>query len=61
MKDKYYDWVKRLGQYHLSIGGQSTTLCGMPMMGNNYAKVIPKDERTKCNKCFNIAEIRSLT
>ena len=45
------DWVKKLGQWHLS-GGNGQTLCGVPMLGNNYAKYIPENERTKCDKCF---------
>ena len=44
-------WVKKLGQWHLS-GGNGETLCGSPMLGNNYAKYIPEEERTKCDKCF---------
>ena len=45
------DWVKKLGQWHLS-GGNGQTICGKPMLGNNYAKYIPENERTKCVKCF---------
>ena len=45
------DWVKKLGQWHLS-GGNGQTLCGVLMLGNNYAKYIPENERTKCSKCF---------
>tara|TARA_R100001480_G_C4630540_1_gene167846 strand:+ start:64 stop:303 length:240 start_codon:yes stop_codon:yes gene_type:complete len=46
-----WSWVKKLGQWHLS-GGNGQTLCGVPMLGNNYAKYIPENERTKCAKCF---------
>jgi hypothetical protein len=45
------DWVKKLGQWHLS-GGNGQTRCGVPMLGNNYAKYIPENERTKCEKCW---------
>jgi len=44
-------WVKKLGQWHLS-GGKGETICGRPMLGNNYAKYIPKSERIKCPDCF---------
>ena len=37
------DWVKKLGQWHLS-GGNGQTRCGVPMLGNNYAKYIPENE-----------------
>ena len=47
------DWVKRLGQWHLS-GDDHRTKCGCPMLGNNYARVIPEDERTKCKECHGI-------
>jgi len=44
-------WVKKLGQWHLS-GGNGETICGKPMLGNNYAKYIPESERSKCPDCF---------
>tara|TARA_R100000353_G_C6494568_1_gene192567 strand:+ start:799 stop:978 length:180 start_codon:yes stop_codon:yes gene_type:complete len=44
-------WVKKLGQWHLS-GGNGETICGKPMLGNNYAKYIPENEREKCPDCF---------
>lgn len=44
------DWVKRLGQWHFS-GDDGKTLCGCPMLGNNYARVIPEKERTPCTEC----------
>ena len=49
--DDRLSWVKKLGQWHLS-GGNGQTLCGVPMLGNNYAKYIPENERVKCDKCF---------
>lgn len=55
-----YDWVKRLGQWHLFQGDDSCTICGMPMLGNNYAKIIPKDQRTKCEKCFTCQSLTTI-
>ena len=49
------NWVKKLGQWHLS-GGNGQTLCGRPMLGNNYAKHIPESERSKCPDCFKFDE-----
>jgi len=51
LNETYPAWVKKLGQWHLS-GGNGQTICGAPMLGNNYAKYIPETERTKCPKCF---------
>jgi len=51
------DWVKRLGQWHISESG-THTLCGMPLLGNNYSHVIPKSERKKCPKCHGLGEER---
>lgn len=48
-------WVKRLGQWHLYRQGESTTLCGMPMLGNNYSKIIPEKERKTCTKCATVS------
>ncbi len=52
---KTYDWVKRLGQWHLSAPGEPVTLCGQPMLGNNYASVIEETERNPCPACFEAA------
>ena len=49
--ETYRPWVKKLGQWHLS-NDDGKTRCGVPMLGNNYAKYIPENERTKCEKCF---------
>lgn len=52
-----YDWVKKLGQWHkVEKGG--TTICGMPLLGNNYARDIPECDREKCPKCHGIGEER---
>ena len=50
LNETYPPWVKKLGQWHLVDDGK--TRCGVPMLGNNYAKYIPENERTKCPKCF---------
>jgi hypothetical protein len=52
------DWVKRLGQWHIVIKSGNGTICGMPLLGNNYAYEIPEDKRTKCPKCHGIGEGR---
>jgi hypothetical protein len=53
-----FDWVKRLGQWHLYTTESDGTLCGAPMLGNNYAKMIPVGERKKCPKCHGLGEDR---
>ena len=52
---KYWEWTKRLGQRHWSDGG-SRTFCGMPMLGNNYARIIPDDQKKDCEKCLKAIE-----
>ena len=49
--ETYRPWVKKLGQWHLA-DDNGQTRCGVPMLGNNYAKYIPENERSKCAKCF---------
>jgi hypothetical protein len=51
---KTNDWVKKLGQWHLAEPNKGTTLCGMPMLGNNYANIIDEKDRIKCKECFRI-------
>ena len=46
-----FTWVKRLGQRHYSIPSSGQTLCGMPMLGNNYAKLIPEGDQEECTEC----------
>jgi hypothetical protein len=29
-------WLKRIGDIHIAVEKGSTTLCGRPMLGNNY-------------------------
>lgn len=48
-------WVKRLGQYHLYDSEKEECVCGMPALGNNYAVVIPYDQRVKCEECWRVA------
>lgn len=53
------DWVKKLGQWHLTdVKTQGVTKCGMPLLGNNYAYDIPESERQKCPKCHGLGEER---
>lgn len=54
----FYSFVRRLGQWHLFKSNESTSLCGMPMLSNNYSDVIPIQYRTKCMACFN--EMKSI-
>ena len=60
--DGVVDWVKKLGQWHLS-DGNGKTFCGVPMLGNNYARDIPESERVKCDRCFHFLYLspRNLT
>ena len=53
---KHTDWVKRLGQWHLAEKGQGVTLCGRPMLGNNYAREIPVEKRKQCKECWKQAQ-----
>jgi hypothetical protein len=46
-------WTKKLDDMHIVSPEGSTTLCGKPMLGNNYADVFP--ERTICKECFKQA------
>ena len=52
---KYFNWVKRIRQAHLS-GPASVTLCGMPMLGNNYARDYEQQHWNRCEKCYNKAQ-----
>ena len=48
------DWVKKLGQWHIVDPQKGVTRCGLPMLGNNYARLINDEERTKCSKCWEV-------
>jgi hypothetical protein len=53
-----YKFTKRLGQQHWATMDSSATLCGMPMLGNNYAKHLhlTTDGKEKpCEKCEELA------
>jgi len=56
-----YEWTKKLGQQHWSVpGSYSGTLCGMPMLGNNYAKHIDEEDKTPCPQCAHQAQLYRL-
>ena len=46
-----YEWTKKLGQQHFSVPGEHGTLCGMPMLGNNYARAYSDADKTPCPIC----------
>jgi len=52
----HYEWTKRLGQQHFAESGKNETLCGKPMLGNNYAKHLTDEEKTPCNECAAIED-----
>lgn len=53
-------WTKKLGQKHYTRDGMTETLCGRPMLGNNYASVIPESEQKECEECVKVLESESL-
>jgi hypothetical protein len=53
-----YDWVKRLGQWHIVENSTHGTICGMALLGNNYAREIPECDRKKCPKCHGLGDER---
>lgn len=46
----FYTWKKKYGDLHLAATNSSTTLCGMPIVGYNYAVLAGKNEKI-CDKC----------
>ena len=46
-----FEWTKRLGQQHWSRPNSGVTLCGKPMLGNNYAIGLAKEDKVPCDKC----------
>jgi len=48
---QFYEWTKRLGQQHWARGGDYVTLCGRPMLGNNYSSHIKDRYKTTCDEC----------
>jgi len=49
-------WTKRLGQRHYTRDNMDVTICGIPMLGNNYANIIPESEQHECEECVTILE-----
>lgn len=47
------NWVKKLGQWHKAEHGAYETLCGSPMLGNNYEHLINEEARTPCADCMD--------
>jgi len=52
-------WIKKIGDAH--IMGKSSTLCGKPMLGNNYAnKDFTKlDNIPECDECTKVFRIKT--
>ena len=48
---KVFEWTKRLGQQHWSRPNSGVTLCGKPMLGNNYAISLAKEDKVPCDEC----------
>lgn len=46
-----YEWTKRLGQKHYAQSGKNETLCGRPMLGNNYSELIQESDKELCEDC----------
>lgn len=46
-----FRWAKSIGDLH--YGNGSTTFCGKPMLGNNYASYLIEGERNICPDCYN--------
>tara|TARA_R110000796_G_scaffold191290_1_gene307944 strand:- start:169 stop:420 length:252 start_codon:yes stop_codon:yes gene_type:complete len=49
---QFNEWTKKLGQQHWSDPNSHTTLCGKPMLGNNYANHIEEENKTACQVCL---------
>lgn len=47
----FNEWTKKLGQQHFSVPNTPTTLCGKPMLGNNYASAYGQQDKTPCEEC----------
>ncbi len=49
----FFEWVKGMGQQHYALltDGTHSTLCGKPMLGNNYAKRLSDDAKEPCEHC----------
>lgn len=57
-----YEWTKRLGQRHYSFPGVDfpETLCGCPMLGNNYATIYKDEDKQTCSDCQEVIEMKGL-
>jgi hypothetical protein len=59
--DKFYDYVRRLGQWHLIWSSDSShedhncTLCGSWALSINRAGLIPIKQREICKECFRVS------
>jgi len=50
---KFSLWLKKLGPNHYFEHGKSKTLCGKPMLGNNYInRRANEDECVECLKAL---------
>jgi hypothetical protein len=54
-----HEWTKKLGQQHFSVPGEHGTLCGMPMLGNNYARAYSDMDKTPCPICEEALVLRA--
>jgi len=52
----FHEWTKKLGQKHWSMIGEHETLCGRPMLGNNYASDLEDKFKTPCEDCKIVRE-----
>lgn len=43
-------WTKKIGPSH--IAGKTTTLCGIPMLGNNYSWSVDVNNLSLCEDCI---------
>lgn len=48
---RFNEWTKKFGDQHWSMTGEYETLCGMPMLGNNYANFLDDHHKTPCTCC----------
>jgi len=54
------EWTKKLGQQHWYIHGNDKTICGKPLLGNNYATVISDRDKVPCEECLNMKMLEKL-
>ena len=51
---KLFELTKRLGQQHWSYPNAGVTLCGVPMLGNNYSHLLAEADKVTCTVCSRI-------